>query len=110
VPRWLPRLLRHIHELAGRGQVRFTLKAIRELAGLGAGLDAQDACDVLAALTVDDFAERIESTTTGEWMHVFKPAVAGTVVYLKSVVRTACVVVSFHEDEAEDEAEADEEP
>ena len=25
MPRWLPRLLRRIHELAGRGQVRFTL-------------------------------------------------------------------------------------
>jgi len=43
---------------------------------------------------------------TGEWMYVFKPAVADTVVYLKLVVRTACVVVSFHEDEGE----ADEEP
>jgi hypothetical protein len=41
VPRWLPRLLRKIHELAGRGRVRFTLKALRELAALGAGLDAQ---------------------------------------------------------------------
>jgi hypothetical protein len=79
------------------------------LAGLRAGLDAQDACDVLAALTVDDFSERLESTTTGAWMYVFKPAVAGTVVYLKLLVRTVCVVVSFHEDEAEGEAEADEE-
>jgi hypothetical protein len=106
VPRWLPRLLRHIRDLVGRGQVRFTLKAMRELAVLGAGLDARDACDVLAALTVDDFAERLESEATGEWMYVFKSAVAGRVVYLKLVVRTACVVVSFHEDEGE----ADEEP
>ncbi len=106
MPRWLPRLLRHIHELADRGQVRLTLKALRELAALGAGLDAQDACDVLAALTVDDFAERLESEATGEWMYVFKPALAGTVVYLKLVVRTACVVISFHEDEGE----SDEEP
>jgi hypothetical protein len=106
VPRWLPRLLKHIHELAGRGQVRFTLKALRELAALGAGLDAQDACDVLSALTADDFAQRIESDATGEWMYVFKPAVAGTIVYLKLVVRASCVVVSFHEDEGE----ADEEP
>jgi len=106
VPRWLPRLVRQIHDLAGRGQVRFTLKALRELAALGAGLDVQDACDVLVALTVDDFAKRLESELTGEWMYIFKPAVAGTVVYLKLVVRTACVVVSFHEDEGE----ADEEP
>ena len=101
MPRWLPRLVRQIHDLAGRGQVRFTLKALRELAALGAGLDVQDACDVLVALTVDDFAKRLESELTGEWMYIFKPAVAGTVVYLKLVVRTACVVVSFHEDEGE---------
>jgi hypothetical protein len=105
VPRWLPRLLTRIHELAAQGQVRFTLKAIRELAVLGAGLDVQDACDVLSALTVDDFAERFESEWTGEWMYVFKPAVAGAVVYLKLVVRTECLVVSFHEDEAEAEDE-----
>ncbi len=111
MPRWLLRLLRRIHELAVQGLVHFTLKAIRELAALGAGLDAQDARDVLSALAVDDFAERFESEWTGEWMYVFKPTVARTVVYLKLIVRTECLVVSFHEDEAEDEdeAEADEE-
>ena len=110
MPRWLPRLLRQIHELAGRGQVRFTLKALRELAALDAGLDARDACDVLAALTIDDFAARLESEATGEWMYVFKPAVAGTIVYLKLVVRTACVVVSFHEDEGEADGDEEQEP
>ena len=58
------------------------------------------------SLTVVDFAERLESEATGEWMYVFKPVVAGTVVYLKLVVRAECVVVSFHEDEGE----TDEEP
>jgi hypothetical protein len=110
MPRWLPRLLRHIHELASRGQVQFTLKALRELAALGAGLDAQDACDVLAALTVGDFAARLESEATGEWMYVFKPTVAGTIVYLKLVVRAACVVVSFREDESEADADEEQEP
>lgn len=103
MPRWLPRLLRRIHELAGRCRVRLTLKAARELAALGAGLDVQDACGVLMALTEDDFAERFESEHTGEWMYVFKPAVAGTLVYLKLVVRAECVVVSFHEDEGDEE-------
>jgi len=101
VPPWLPRLLSQLRALAGRGQIRFTLKALHELAALGAGLDAQDACDVLAALKVDDFAERLESEATGERMYVFKPTIAGTVVYVKLVVRTVCVVVSFHEDERE---------
>ena len=59
MPRWLPRLLRRIHDLADLGRVRFTLKALRELAALGAGLDVQDACDVLAALTGDDFVDRL---------------------------------------------------
>jgi Motility quorum-sensing regulator, toxin of MqsA len=106
MPRWLPRLLRRIHQLAGRGQVRLTLKAQRELAALGAGLDIQDACDVLGVLAADDFSERFQSEHTGEWMYVFKPVVAGTVVYLKVIIRAECLVVSFHEDEGE----GDEEP
>jgi hypothetical protein len=105
VPRWLPRLLRRIHELAGQGRVRFTLKATRELAALAAGLDAQDACDVLVSLTVDDFARRLESEHSGEWMYVFKPVVAGTVVYMKLLLRAECLVVSFHEDEGEPDEE-----
>jgi hypothetical protein len=106
MPGWLPRLLRRIHDLAGRGRLRFTLKAARGLAELAAGLDAQDACDVLAALRAEDYAKRFESERTGEWMYVFKPAVAGTVVYLKLVLRAECLVVSFHDDEGE----LDEEP
>ena len=101
MPRWLSRLLRRIHALAGRGRVRFTLKAVRELAAFGAGLDVKDACDVLAALTAGDFVERVESEHADEWMYVFKPSVAGTLVYLKLVLRAECVVVSFHEDEGE---------
>jgi len=77
MPRWLPRLLRRIHELAGRGQVRLTLKAARELAALGAGLDVQDACDVLVALIDKDFAHRFEAELTGEWMYVSSPRLPG---------------------------------
>ncbi len=56
--------------------MRLTLKAQRELAALAAGLDIQDACDVLATLAADDFAGRLQSEHTGEWMYVFKRAVA----------------------------------
>lgn len=105
MPSWLPRLLRRVRELANRGQVRFTFKAARELAALGAGLDGRDACDVLAALTADDFAKRFESEYTGEWMYVFKPLAAGTVIYLKLVLRAECLVVSFHEDAGESDEE-----
>jgi len=105
VPRWVPRLLSRIHELAGRGQVRFTLKAIRELTALGAGLDAQDRCDVLGSLTADEFAQRFRSESPGEWMYVFKPSLVGTKVYLKLILRAECLVVFFHEDQGESDDE-----
>ena len=83
--------------------MRLTLKAAREMAALGVGLDVQDACDVLMGLVADDFAQRFRSERTSERMYVFKPSVARTVVYLKLVLRAECVVVSFHEDEGEGE-------
>jgi hypothetical protein len=106
MPRWLPRLLRRVHDLAGEGRVRLTLKAVRELAALGPGLDVQDACDALAALSMEDFSARLRSEHTGEWMYVFKPSLVGTLVYLKLVLRAECVVVSFHEDEGEVDEES----
>lgn len=38
----------------------------RELAGLGFGLDQEDACDVLEKLTAEDSAGRLKSDPTGE--------------------------------------------
>lgn len=75
------------------------MKALRELAELGLGLDAEDACDVLARLNASEFAERLRSKKTGEWMYVFKPEVGAVFVYLKLVLRAECVVISFHEEE-----------
>ena len=69
------------------------------------GLDEEDACDVLANLTRSDMVGRLASEKTGKWMYVFKPFVAGVVVYVKVVVRVDCVVVSFHEEEENDEDE-----
>jgi hypothetical protein len=43
----------------------------------------QDARDVVVALAAEDFADCFESGHTGEWMYVFKPSVAGTLVYLE---------------------------
>ena len=85
--------------------MRFTLKAFQELARLGMGLDEEDACNVLANLTRSDLVGRLVSEQTGEWMYVFKPSVAGVVVYVKVVVRAECVVISFHEEEESDEDE-----
>jgi hypothetical protein len=69
------------------------------------GLNEDDACDVLANLTRRDLVARLVSDKTGEWMYVFKPSVAGFVVYVKVVVRADCVVISFHEEEESDEDE-----
>jgi hypothetical protein len=98
VPRWLPRVLTRIRELAAARKVLFTLKDRRELAGLGVGLDEADACDV-KKLTTEDSAGPLESESTGEWMYLFKPWLAGVVLYVKVILRNDCIVVSFHEDE-----------
>ncbi|SRR6266404_4634723 len=97
--RWLARVLTRVRDLAARRRVRFTLKARRELAALRSGLDADDACAVLADLKAEDSAGRLVSRLTGEWMFVFKPRVAGAVAYVKLILRDDCVVVSFHEEE-----------
>jgi hypothetical protein len=99
MPRWLPKALMRIRELAAARKVLFTIKARREQAGLAFGLGETDARDVLVRLTVEDSAGRLESASTGEWMYLFKPPVARTVLYLKVVLRNDCIVVSFHEDE-----------
>jgi hypothetical protein len=82
-------------------RVRFTLKARRELALLGGGLDEEDACDALAKLTAEDSAGRLLSEVTGEWMYLFKPMLAAARLYVKVILRSDCIVVSFHEDEGE---------
>ena len=50
-----------------------------------------------------DSARRIRSTRSSEWLYVFKPVVAETVLYVKVVLRNDCVVVSFHKDEGNEE-------
>ena len=99
MPTWLPRILRRTRDLAAAGRVRFTLKALRELAALS--LDADDAVDVLRSLSTPDAHGRLRSEATGEWMYVFKSTVGEMVIYLKVVVRDDCILVSFHEDEAD---------
>jgi len=93
--------LERVHALAAEGSVRFTLKALQELAVLD--LDADDAVEVLQGLTARDSAGRIVTAHSGEWMYVFKPALGETTLYLKLVLRTDCVVVSFHEEESSDD-------
>ena len=42
-----------------------------------------------------------KSSATGEWLYIFKPALDDKVLYLKIILRGECIVVSFHEDLAE---------
>jgi DNA-binding MarR family transcriptional regulator len=107
MPRWLPRVLTRIREFAAARRVFLTLKARRELAALPLALDEQDACDLLANLTAEDSAGRLVSVGTGEWMYVFKPSLAGAILYVKLILRIDCIVVSFHEDEGTDHEEDD---
>ncbi|SRR6266511_868809 len=99
---WATPVLRRVRQLAAERKVRFTLKAFQELARLGMGLDEEDACDVLAK---GDLAGRLVSERTGEWMYVFNPSVGGIALYVKVVLRSDCVVISFHEEEESDEDE-----
>jgi hypothetical protein len=62
------------------------------------GLDEEDACDVLASVTAEDCAGRIKSKRTREWMYVFKPKVVGIELYVKVLLRSECILISFHED------------
>ncbi len=99
MPRWLSRVLTRVHGLAAEEKVRLAHKAQREAAGLGLG--PEDVRDVLAGLTAGDSAGRLVSERTGEWMYVFKPTVGADVVYVKLILRSDCVVVSFHEHEGD---------
>lgn len=96
-PPWLLATLTQVRRYVVARRARFTLKALGELTGLG--LDVEDAIRIVAGLSTVDFARRVMSRHTGEWMYVFKPAVAGTVLYVKLLMRTECVIISFHEDE-----------
>lgn len=107
MPRWLSKVLTCIRALAAAGKVLFTLKARQELANLEIGLDENDACDILASLSPADSAGRLESAVTSEWMYLFKPRLAETVVYVKVILRSDCIVVSFHEDEGGDDETED---
>ena len=102
MPRWLQGVLGRVRELASAGRVRFTHKALREVASLDLGLDQDDCCNVLKNLTATDSAGRNRSTITGEWMYVFKPTVTSTRLYLKLILRADCIIISFHEEGNED--------
>ena len=100
---WLSGVLERIHKLANKGKVRLTVKALAEVRGLGLGLGVSDVVDILTTLSTADSAGRLRSSASSEWLYVFKPTAAETVLYVKVVLRGDCVVVSFHKDESDEE-------
>jgi Motility quorum-sensing regulator, toxin of MqsA len=101
--RWLPNVLKRVHDLVSAGRVLFTVKALRELASLDLGLDEEDAFEVLRRLRGSDSTGRLRSERTGEWLYVFLPRVAAQTLYVKLLLRADCVIVSFHEQANDDE-------
>jgi hypothetical protein len=97
-PSWLLKTLDQVRRSGREGGVRFTFKALRELAALELGLDETDVCGILAELSEEDFRSRLVSAITLEYLYIFTPKIAGIEIYLKIVVRAHCVVISFHED------------
>jgi hypothetical protein len=103
-PNGSPSSSKRIHELAASGSVRFTLEALRELASLEVGLDEADACELLQRLRATDSAGRLRSSRTRDWLYVFLPRVGRETLYIKVLLRSDCVIISFHE-QADDEEE-----
>jgi hypothetical protein len=56
---------------------------------------------------VADSRGRLASEQTREWLYVFVPRVAGETIYVKLLLRTDCVIVSFHEQVDDEDQEAD---
>ncbi len=108
MPRWLPRVLARIHRLAIVGKVQFTEKALEELRALPLGISVEDAHHILENLTANECAGRLVSREAEEWLYVFKPQIAGTVLYVKVVLRADCVVISFHEEGGDDDPDESE--
>ena len=96
---WLKQVIARIRLLAGHGKVTFTYKAFREVSELDLELDETDVCMILTEIGIKKFQGRVRSTATREWLYVFAPEVGGVSIYLKVLLRSDCIVISFHEDQ-----------
>ena len=97
MPRWLPRALRRLRALARAGRLRYTHKAMEEIAGLG--LTRDDVREIVAGLRPGDAPTRVRSVRSGEWLYEFRPVASGVALYLKVLLRADALVVSCHEDQ-----------
>ena len=86
-----------IKDLAERGRVLATRKAVQELEDLDVSLHPSDIRELLLDLKSSDAVKRLKSDVDGTWLYVFGVEVEGLKVYLKLAVRNDCVVISIHE-------------
>jgi hypothetical protein len=100
---WIRRTCARIRRLAVAGSVTFTTKAAWELEELGLLLDQNDARTLLASLSPADFDRRLRAHDSGEWLYVVRPMVAGRPLYVKLALRSRCIVVSFHDEDDEED-------
>jgi len=100
VANWKTKALAALRKHVDEESVQFTEKAKNELAALD--LYADDALEVLGSMTTNELTERVRSTSTGEWLYVFKPHLDEMRLYVKLALRAFCDVISFHPDTGED--------
>ena len=74
MPRWLPRVLARIHELADAGRIRLTSKALDELEALPVSLDPDDAGTCCASY--DSGLEQPDASAITEEGVIWKPAIS----------------------------------
>jgi hypothetical protein len=101
MPRWLTRTLARIRTLVLSDRVRFTRKARQERLALR--IDLEEAHAILRTLRPADSSDRHWSDASADWLYVFRPVHGRVHLYIKAVLREACVVVSFHDDEGHDD-------
>ena len=97
---WKTRTLTTLRKHLAQGTVQFTEKAKNELAALD--LYELDAVEIMSDLTAGDLVDRIQSTSSGEPLYVFKTQVDDRRIYIKFALRNFCDVISFHPDSGEE--------
>ncbi len=95
------RVVAAIRDWAKQYRILFTPKALDEMRDLG--VNREDVRDVLLDLTSEEFFRRIRSRLSNEWLYEFKASLVGTLVYCKVALRNGCVLISFHEDDNDEE-------
>jgi hypothetical protein len=62
---------------------------------------------VLQRLRAGESGGRLRSGRTREWLYVFLTRVGGETLYIKVLIRSECVIISFHEQVDDEEQDVD---